>query len=283
MRPRPPAKRPPADGAVAAILAKVRAEAPADRTSVPRAAADSAEDLPEWDEEESEQAPDELRRAEIAAAGAELFGEEDDDDRPILGGADSVAPGALPADGAQGQRKRRRRRRGRSRTQGETTGTFAAGAGGLPTYTVTPAFGEGRPPPSRAPTRMSKRRWRASVTATEIATVTVTVTEIETATVIALKVGHSRTLPPSPMAPLSTIWQDVIWPTRSRFGSTRSTAMVGRSPSARSLKPRNDAAASRAIYNKRNRRSRPPSVPTTRAACPMASAFASAFRRVGSP
>jgi restriction endonuclease Mrr len=101
-------------------------------------------DSGDWEEEEvvTEQAPDELMRAEIAAAGAEVFGEEEDDDRPILGGADSVAPGpSAAADGGQGQRRRRRRRRGRGRT---AEAPFAAGGGGLPSYTVTPAFAETR-------------------------------------------------------------------------------------------------------------------------------------------
>ncbi|HKQ71085.1 MAG TPA: HTH domain-containing protein, partial [Polyangiaceae bacterium] len=111
--------------------------APEARASMPSV---EAEDLPEWDEEESEQAPDELMRAEIAAAGAGVFGEEDDDDRPILGGGDSVPPGAPAAEGAQGQRRRRRRRRGRGRTAGEA-GLPSTGGGGLPSYTVTPAFG----------------------------------------------------------------------------------------------------------------------------------------------
>ena len=115
---------------------------PEDRTS---AAAPSDEEGGDWDEEDEpvEQAPDELMRAEIAAAGAELFGEEDDDDRPILGGDDPAASGPASGEGAPGQRRRRRRRRGRGRSGAE--GPFApSGGGGLPSYTVTPAFGEGR-------------------------------------------------------------------------------------------------------------------------------------------
>src|SRR6266851_4346801 len=50
---------------------------PEERSSSPAAA--EVDDLPEWDEEEeeTEQAPDELMRAEMAAAGAEVFDEED--------------------------------------------------------------------------------------------------------------------------------------------------------------------------------------------------------------
>ena len=108
------------------------------------ATAEETEDVAEWEEEEeTEQAPDELMRAEIAASGAELFGEEDDDDRPILGGGDSVPPGPPSIEGAQGQRRRRRRRRGRGRAATDVPFN-AGGGGGLPAYTVTPAFGEGR-------------------------------------------------------------------------------------------------------------------------------------------
>jgi hypothetical protein len=111
-----------------------------------RGAGADGEDAAEWEEEEeTEQAPDELMRAEIAASGAEVFGEEEDDDQPILGGADSVPPGPPSAEGGvPGQRRRRRRRRGRGRTP---EATFSGG-GGLPSYTVTPAFSEGTP---RAP------------------------------------------------------------------------------------------------------------------------------------
>jgi hypothetical protein len=113
---------------------------PEDRTS---AAAASDDEGGDWEEEDEpvERAPDELMRAEIAASGAELFGEEDDDDRPILGGDDPAASGPASADGAPGQRRRRRRRRGRGR--GAADGPFPASGGGLPSYTVTPAFGEG--------------------------------------------------------------------------------------------------------------------------------------------
>ncbi len=101
----------------------------------------------DWEEEpEAETSPDELMRAEMAAAGAEVFDEEEDDDRPILGG--DAPPAATAAEGPS-QRRRRRRRRGRGRATTEGAG-FPAG--GLPSYTVTPAFpdgqGGGAPPPA---------------------------------------------------------------------------------------------------------------------------------------
>src|SRR5882724_10439913 len=74
-------------------------KAPADRVSA--SAAPDGDDLADWEEDTALRTPDELRRAEIAAAGAEVFGEEDDDDRPILGGDDSIPPGPPTAEGAQ--------------------------------------------------------------------------------------------------------------------------------------------------------------------------------------
>jgi hypothetical protein len=70
---------------------------------------------------------DELMRADLAAGATDMFGEEDDDDQPILGGD--------PAADAAGGRRRRRRRRGRGpEVRGEEAG--------LPSYTVSPAFGD---------------------------------------------------------------------------------------------------------------------------------------------
>src|SRR5579871_5231248 len=54
---------------------------------------------------------DEAMRADLAARGAELFDDEDDDDQPILAPA-SQADSAQPA-GDGSRRRRRRRRRGR--------------------------------------------------------------------------------------------------------------------------------------------------------------------------
>jgi hypothetical protein len=74
---------------------------------------------------------DEALRADLAASGAELFGDEEDDDQPIL------APPPQPGDKAQlslgeatgGRRRRRRRRRGRGGSAGEMAGaTPAVGA-----------------------------------------------------------------------------------------------------------------------------------------------------------
>ena len=57
---------------------------------------------------------EEARRADLAASGAELFDDEEDDDQPILAplGQPEAAPGQ-PGDG--GRRRRRRRRRHRTR------------------------------------------------------------------------------------------------------------------------------------------------------------------------
>ncbi len=71
---------------------------------------------------------DEARRADLAASGAELFDDEDDDDQPILAplpapGATGAGPqtGAAGAAGEGGRRRRRRRRRGRG-GQGDSAG-----------------------------------------------------------------------------------------------------------------------------------------------------------------
>ncbi len=66
---------------------------------------------------------EEARRADLAASGAELFDDEEDDDQPILAplGQPEAAPGQ-PGDG--GRRRRRRRRRGRGGGQGEGDARF---------------------------------------------------------------------------------------------------------------------------------------------------------------
>jgi hypothetical protein len=62
---------------------------------------------------------EEAHRADLAAAGAELFDDEDDDDQPIL--APLAQPGVAP-QGEGGRRRRRRRRRGRGMSpQGESS------------------------------------------------------------------------------------------------------------------------------------------------------------------
>lgn len=72
---------------------------------------------------------DELLRAGLAANALDVFSEEEDDDKPILG--------AEPEAGA-GRRRRRRRRRG-----GDAGVAVVDPPGdGLPSYTVSPAFGE---------------------------------------------------------------------------------------------------------------------------------------------
>jgi HB1, ASXL, restriction endonuclease HTH domain/Restriction endonuclease len=89
----------------------------------------------EGDEDEGSNEPatavsgEESLRADLAASGAELFDDEDDDDQPIL--APLSQPGAPAAPGEGGRRRRRRRRRGRGgSTQGELPGTGFTGAAG---------------------------------------------------------------------------------------------------------------------------------------------------------
>jgi hypothetical protein len=88
------------------------------------AAAEDGED--EGGETETVVSGEDALRADLAASGAELFDDEDDDDQPILGGPANQA-GAAGAAGAAagegGRRRRRRRRRGRGgNAQGELPG-----------------------------------------------------------------------------------------------------------------------------------------------------------------
>jgi hypothetical protein len=92
------------------------------------------EDEDEEDEEEGAIEPaatvsgDDALRADLAASGADLFDDEEDDDQPIL--APLSQPGA-PATQEGGRRRRRRRRRGRGGSaQGELPGTGLGGAAG---------------------------------------------------------------------------------------------------------------------------------------------------------
>jgi hypothetical protein len=73
---------------------------------------------------------DEALRADLAASGAELFDDEEDDDQPILAPL-SQQPGSAPGGqaGEGGRRRRRRRRRGRGGGQGEASSGFPQGAG----------------------------------------------------------------------------------------------------------------------------------------------------------
>ncbi len=86
-------------------------------------------------------------RADLAASGAELFDDEEDDDQPILGGPPLSQPGteAAQPQGEGGRRRRRRRRRGRGGGQGEAAGQgdrFSAPRVG------EPRFSQGGPSPS---------------------------------------------------------------------------------------------------------------------------------------
>jgi HB1, ASXL, restriction endonuclease HTH domain/Restriction endonuclease len=86
-------------------------------------------------------------RADLAASGAELFDDEEDDDQPILAPASSasqVAPGAEPLPDAS-RRRRRRRRRGRGGSQADSIGPAegrpSAPRGGEPRF-ASGGFGE---------------------------------------------------------------------------------------------------------------------------------------------
>ena len=90
------------------------------------------------EEHKSAPAPDEVLRAEMASKASEMFSEDEDDDKPILG--------EDPAEAAGGRRRRRRRRRPGSDEAGPAVATDTAE--GLPSYTVSPAFGDGLPAPN---------------------------------------------------------------------------------------------------------------------------------------
>ncbi len=94
-----------------------------------------AEDADEAGEQESDEpgtpvSGEDALRADLAASGAELFDDEEDDDQPILAPLSQPgAPNAAQGDG--GRRRRRRRRRGRGGSgQGELPGTTFGGAPG---------------------------------------------------------------------------------------------------------------------------------------------------------
>jgi hypothetical protein len=91
---------------------------------------------------------DEARRADLAASGAELFDDEEDDDQPILaplptqGTTGATQQGGAGAVGEGGRRRRRRRRRGRG-GQGETAGGGPGGvASGEPRFAGPSRAGE---------------------------------------------------------------------------------------------------------------------------------------------
>jgi hypothetical protein len=84
---------------------------------------DEGEDTGDAGEErETPVSGDEALRADLAARGAELFDDEEDDDQPILAPLSQGEPGQpAAADGTR--RRRRRRRRGRGSAQGEPAQT----------------------------------------------------------------------------------------------------------------------------------------------------------------
>lgn len=92
------------------------------------AAAEGSEDERDEDDADDEErvtpvSGEEALRADLAARGAELFDDEDDDDQPILAPLNQAENAGAPAGEGQ-RRRRRRRRRGRGgSSQGELPGT----------------------------------------------------------------------------------------------------------------------------------------------------------------
>ena len=92
-----------------------------------RGGAEAGEEAEEEGEEGADRptpvSGEEALRADLAASGAELFEDEEDDDRPILAPLAQPEAGAGPQQpGEGGRRRRRRRRRGRGGGQGELGG-----------------------------------------------------------------------------------------------------------------------------------------------------------------
>jgi HB1/ASXL restriction endonuclease-like protein with HTH domain/restriction endonuclease len=84
------------------------------------------EEMDDEETQESQVSGEDALRADLAASGAELFDDEDDDDQPIL--APFAQPEAASPQGDAVRRRRRRRRRGRGNSgQGDaSTGPYAA-------------------------------------------------------------------------------------------------------------------------------------------------------------
>ena len=96
----------------------------ADRDEAPESADDEGlKDAAE--ERETPVSGDEVLRADLAASGADLFDDEEDDDQPILGRPPAQGAQPAPQQGEGGRRRRRRRRRGRG-----GQGADVAGGGG---------------------------------------------------------------------------------------------------------------------------------------------------------
>jgi HB1, ASXL, restriction endonuclease HTH domain/Restriction endonuclease len=79
------------------------------------------------DEHDTPVSGDEALRADLAASGAELFDDEEDDDQPILAPPGLPGAPASPQGADGGRRRRRRRRRGRG-GQSEVAGASPGGA-----------------------------------------------------------------------------------------------------------------------------------------------------------
>lgn len=120
-----------------------------------RGGEEAAEESEEEEEGEDRPTPvsgDEALRADLAASGAELFEDEEDDDRPIMAPLAQPEPGAGPQQpGEGGRRRRRRRRRGRGGGEGRPSGELGGEqrfGGGMPRNDASQPRMEGAIQPS---------------------------------------------------------------------------------------------------------------------------------------
>ncbi len=125
------------------------------------------------DEDRPQVSGEDALRADLAAQGAELFDDEDDDDQPIFSAPGTSTNGTAPvsgdagAVGEGGRRRRRRRRRGRGGQGGEfdraSSPRLPGEAGALPGAPVAALDGESegampRDPLAPAPRPMIRER-----------------------------------------------------------------------------------------------------------------------------
>jgi hypothetical protein len=109
---------------------------------------------PEEDEEEIPESPEDALRADLAASGADLFDDEEDDDQPIL--APTATEPGTPAQPGEGGRRRRRRRRRRGGGGGDRSSVDLGMPSAMTDGTEGPV--EARDPLAPAPRPMIRDR-----------------------------------------------------------------------------------------------------------------------------